>query len=364
MYSLPQRNPVAPTRKRLSAFGSNSRVNLQTPGAPARLQTADRETRGSAVRRPRTGLTCSPPTTLATGPRFGFRNSSSAGRYGIVPPKTPQPESSGRCFESAGKVQPARSNTRGSTPDDHLSGLARRAQLWKPVIKPTTSSASCRPRLGLTAGSVLPTSRNRGESNLAGRLRTKLRAEAPGPLKLSTAGFCIPHPGKNGVGEDAHFYSEHAVGVADGVGGWAAHGIDAGEYARQLMKRCEESIESGNTDPVAAMWHGYKAVQSLGSSTCFVMVLDPATRVVQCANLGDSGYRHVRGSVVVSKAEVGQHYFNCPFQLGSHSGDDPDDALKPVSYTHLRAHETVLDLVCRLLLEKKKKKKKKKSTLR
>ena len=28
--------------------------------------------------------------------------------------------------------------------------------------------------------------------------------------------------------------------------------------------------------------------------------------------------------------------------------------LQPVSYTHLRAHETVLDLVCRLLLEKKK----------
>ena len=28
--------------------------------------------------------------------------------------------------------------------------------------------------------------------------------------------------------------------------------------------------------------------------------------------------------------------------------------LAAVSYTHLRAHETVLDLVCRLLLEKKK----------
>ena len=36
---------------------------------------------------------------------------------------------------------------------------------------------------------------------------------------------------------------------------------------------------------------------------------------------------------------------------------DPQIA-KPVSYTHLRAHETVLDLVCRLLLEKKKQKKK------
>ena len=30
------------------------------------------------------------------------------------------------------------------------------------------------------------------------------------------------------------------------------------------------------------------------------------------------------------------------------------DTLDAVSYTHLRAHETVLDLVCRLLLEKKK----------
>ena len=31
-----------------------------------------------------------------------------------------------------------------------------------------------------------------------------------------------------------------------------------------------------------------------------------------------------------------------------------DTGYGAVSYTHLRAHETVLDLVCRLLLEKKK----------
>eukprot|EP00657_Telonema_sp_P-1_P011963 TRINITY_DN7872_c0_g1_i1.p1 TRINITY_DN7872_c0_g1~~TRINITY_DN7872_c0_g1_i1.p1 ORF type:complete len:103 (+),score=24.20 TRINITY_DN7872_c0_g1_i1:127-435(+) len=36
----------------------------------------------------------------------------------------------------------------------------------------------------------------------------------------------------------------------------------------------------------------------------------------------------------------------CRLQAGS--------AAIPVSYTHLRAHETVLDLVCRLLLDKKK----------
>ena len=36
-------------------------------------------------------------------------------------------------------------------------------------------------------------------------------------------------------------------------------------------------------------------------------------------------------------------------EIGSMTG--PDDVTS-VSYTHLRAHETVLDLVCRLLLEK------------
>ena len=56
--------------------------------------------------------------------------------------------------------------------------------------------------------------------------------------------------------------------------------------------------------------------------------------------------------------------------LGSWAWDVPNDRLEwsdelyrifgAVSYTHLRAHETVLDLVCRLLLEKKKSKKKKK----
>eukprot|EP00658_Telonema_sp_P-2_P046959 TRINITY_DN3537_c0_g1_i2.p1 TRINITY_DN3537_c0_g1~~TRINITY_DN3537_c0_g1_i2.p1 ORF type:complete len:128 (+),score=37.39 TRINITY_DN3537_c0_g1_i2:125-508(+) len=40
-----------------------------------------------------------------------------------------------------------------------------------------------------------------------------------------------------------------------------------------------------------------------------------------------------------------------------HAKPTPYSALIPVSYTHLRAHETPEHLVCRLLLEKKKKKK-------
>ena len=47
----------------------------------------------------------------------------------------------------------------------------------------------------------------------------------------------------------------------------------------------------------------------------------------------------------------------CGFVGDFVEGNTVNDILEldPVSYTHLRAHETVLDLVCRLLLEKKKK---------
>src|SRR5665648_929923 len=41
----------------------------------------------------------------------------------------------------------------------------------------------------------------------------------------------------------------------------------------------------------------------------------------------------------------------------SFSSSSPVNTFRSVSYTHLRAHETRHDLVCRLLLEKKKKKK-------
>ena len=41
-------------------------------------------------------------------------------------------------------------------------------------------------------------------------------------------------------------------------------------------------------------------------------------------------------------------------ELARTLADLPGRAFAPVPYTHLRAHETVLELVCRLLLEKKK----------
>ena len=42
-----------------------------------------------------------------------------------------------------------------------------------------------------------------------------------------------------------------------------------------------------------------------------------------------------------------------PLAINALSKSDAVIDTRSVSYTHLRAHETVLDLVCRLLLEKK-----------
>ena len=56
------------------------------------------------------------------------------------------------------------------------------------------------------------------------------------------------------------------------------------------------------------------------------------------------------GRVANIEVVFGSDFEPQPFRDGRVVGDLDN----PVSYTHLRAHETVLDLVCRLLLEKKK----------
>ena len=73
---------------------------------------------------------------------------------------------------------------------------------------------------------------------------------------------------------------------------------------------------------------------------------------------------HLGHSVPMRKLRQFQELgHECTFLIGNFTsliGDASDKegvrkqlTPEPVSYTHLRAHETVLDLVCRLLLEKK-----------
>ena len=65
---------------------------------------------------------------------------------------------------------------------------------------------------------------------------------------------------------------------------------------------------------------------------------------VRPAPMTSAGTRKARASITCQLARVKE--LLSPMGMGG---------VMAVSYTHLRAHETVLDLVCRLLLEKKKK---------
>src|SRR5450759_2982757 len=56
----------------------------------------------------------------------------------------------------------------------------------------------------------------------------------------------------------------------------------------------------------------------------------------------------------IQEGAAGKILMDATEPLESAIGGSPTRCLYPVSYTHLRAHETRHDLVCRLLLEKKK----------
>ncbi|GER25815.1 protein phosphatase 2C family protein [Striga asiatica] len=140
------------------------------------------------------------------------------------------------------------------------------------------------------------------------------------PLKMSAAAICIPkddptHP----LGDDAHFIHAESgtVGVADGVGGWRRHGVDSGEYARQLMHNSFLAVQSGGGGggPKTVLEEAYRRTTVSGSSTACVVDLSP-DGVLRAANIGDSGFVVVRGGRVVYRSPVGRRSFNCPYQLG------------------------------------------------
>ena len=72
-----------------------------------------------------------------------------------------------------------------------------------------------------------------------------------------------------------------AIGVADGVGGWANVGVDAGIYAKELMMRTRDAIrDSAATvrDPLDALARAHAETHSPGSATACVLVLNDDVR--------------------------------------------------------------------------------------
>lgn len=98
-------------------------------------------------------------------------------------------------------------------------------------------------------------------------------------LKLVSGSCYLPHPDKEDTGgEDAHFIcvDEHAIGVADGVGGWADLGVDAGLYSRELMSNSVGAVQEepkGSIDPARVLEKAHSKTKAKGSSTACIIAL-------------------------------------------------------------------------------------------
>ncbi|XVF62005.1 hypothetical protein PTKIN_Ptkin08bG0181600 [Pterospermum kingtungense] len=154
--------------------------------------------------------------------------------------------------------------------------------------------------------------------------------DIPGERTLMlVSGSCyLPHPAKEATGgEDAYFIcaNEQAIGVADGVGGWAEVGIDAGKFARELMSNSVTAIQDepkGSIDPARVLEKAHSGTKSQGSSTACIIAL--TEEGIHAINLGDSGFIVVRDGCTVFHSPVQQRGFNFTYQLASgNNGDLP-----------------------------------------
>jgi len=183
--------------------------------------------------------------------------------------------------------------------------------------------------------------------------------EADSRLVTAVSGF--PKPGshynidnilKGQIGDDAYFVARHVdewttsdfevatalgtpqtesekkgnadvIGVADGVGGWRAYGVDPGQFSVNLMKNCERLVKAGyfvGNQPSKLLEQGFREMQEnkqqiIGSSTACLMMLSHTDLMLYTSNIGDSGFLVVRSGEVVHRSHEQQHYFNTPFQL-------------------------------------------------
>lgn len=131
-------------------------------------------------------------------------------------------------------------------------------------------------------------------------------------------------------GQDAFFISRVgdtnavAFGVADGVGGWEESGVDPADFAHSFCDYMASAAHERKADgtplaPRALMQRGYDDVckdRSIhaGGSTASVAIATEDGKL-EVANLGDSGFVHLRLNAVHTYSEPQTHAFNTPYQL-------------------------------------------------
>lgn len=177
------------------------------------------------------------------------------------------------------------------------------------------------------------------------------------PTVFARAGTCsMPHPDKfEKGGEDANIVcigpdGSTLTAVLDGVGGWAAVGVDSGKYSRalaerigiefdawhdrQALKKRSRMVQSRSKFIVedqrpllCILERAFDYVDDLGiqgTCTACLSLLFPNGKL-HVLNLGDSGLRVVRENKVVFATIEQQLGFNYPRQIGTGSTDIPAD---------------------------------------
>eukprot|EP00249_Psilotum_nudum_P022481 c28532_g1_i3 orf=383-1780(+) len=174
-------------------------------------------------------------------------------------------------------------------------------------------------------------------------------------LRLVSGACCLPHPEKEITGgEDAYFIcaDQQAVGVADGVGGWAMEGIDAGQYARELMSQSMKAVlqePHGLINPARVLTTAHSKTTCRGSSTACILAF--SNHRLQAVNLGDSGFIIVRNGRKIFKSPVQQHQFNVPFQL-ENGGSDPPSAAEISEHFKLFSSQSFYKDNCQLSIRR------------
>ena len=158
-------------------------------------------------------------------------------------------------------------------------------------------------------------------------------------FRLDAGSRILPHPAKvSKGGEDAIFSEGRAFGVFDGVGGWKDKGVDPGLFSRELAAQVGAAFEgdpppSAGRSLTAVLEVGLEATlakKCVGSCTaCLVRIARDGK--LDALNLGDSGFRIFRddghGALeLVAASNAQQHYFNCPYQLGTNNMNRARDA--------------------------------------
>lgn len=144
----------------------------------------------------------------------------------------------------------------------------------------------------------------------------------PRPLRPTDDSLYLAHQ----VGEDAYFIRPDALGVADGVGGWAsqrhqrptAPPANSALFSRRLLHYCNMEMDlhpSKDPDPVEILQRGYETSVGLslaegvvGSSTVLLAVLAKEAKELRIAHVGDCCAYVVRDQEIVFRTMEMQHH--------------------------------------------------------